>query len=146
MSKILSMRCLISVVIVFSMSDIRQKRKRINAIFLTYCVINFAMTNNFVPADKTHVQREKSKARKLRHSQWWRQQIGSGTCYYCHEKFKQEGLTMDHIVPIIRGGTSAKSNIVVSCKACNSKKKYFTPVELTLQAMSAKKPTNSFES
>jgi 5-methylcytosine-specific restriction protein A len=31
---------------------------------------------------------------------------------------------MDHLIPIIRGGHSDRSNVVVSCKACNSKKGY----------------------
>ncbi|OFZ14880.1 MAG: HNH endonuclease [Bdellovibrionales bacterium RBG_16_40_8] len=104
------------------------------------------MNNYFISADDIHVQREKMKARELRASQWWSQQIGPGTCHYCHEKFARKELTMDHIVPIIRGGKSTKSNIVVSCKACNSKKKYFTPVELTMQAINAKRSINSFES
>lgn len=38
-------------------------------------------------------------------------------------------LTMDHLVPIIRGGKSVKSNIVTACKECNNKKKYLLPIE-----------------
>ena len=34
------------------------------------------------------------------------------------------GLTMDHVVPIVRGGRSTKGNVVPSCKDCNSKKKH----------------------
>jgi 5-methylcytosine-specific restriction endonuclease McrA len=36
---------------------------------------------------------------------------------------------MDHIVPIVRGGKSSKSNVVPCCKACNTKKKYLLPSE-----------------
>ncbi len=36
---------------------------------------------------------------------------------------------MEHIVPIIRGGKSAKGNIVPACKECNSKKKHMVPLE-----------------
>jgi len=36
---------------------------------------------------------------------------------------------MDHIVPLIRGGKSVKSNIVTACKACNSQKKHLLPIE-----------------
>ena len=33
-------------------------------------------------------------------------------------------MTMDHIVPIIRGGKSTKGNVVPACKECNTKKKH----------------------
>jgi 5-methylcytosine-specific restriction endonuclease McrA len=38
-------------------------------------------------------------------------------------------LSMDHIVPIIRGGKTTKGNVVPVCKECNNKKKYLLPVE-----------------
>jgi hypothetical protein len=38
-------------------------------------------------------------------------------------------LTMDHIVPVVRGGRSTKGNVVPCCKECNSRKKYLLPVE-----------------
>jgi 5-methylcytosine-specific restriction endonuclease McrA len=36
---------------------------------------------------------------------------------------------MDHIVPIIRGGKSARGNVAPACKECNSRKKHMVPVE-----------------
>ena len=36
---------------------------------------------------------------------------------------------MDHLVPIVRGGKSTKGNLVPSCKACNSERKYRLPFE-----------------
>lgn len=42
-------------------------------------------------------------------------------CAYCGKKSK--GLTVDHIVPLIRGGTNTIDNIVPACGACNSSKK-----------------------
>ncbi|MBW2143871.1 MAG: HNH endonuclease, partial [Deltaproteobacteria bacterium] len=41
----------------------------------------------------------------------------------------REQLTMDHVVPLSRGGKSRKGNIVAACKECNTKKKYLLPVE-----------------
>ena len=38
-------------------------------------------------------------------------------------------LTMDHLVPIVRGGKTTKGNLVPSCKNCNSEKKYHLPLE-----------------
>ncbi len=84
-------------------------------------------------ADEEIFRIEKSKARKLRKSQWWTQKIQEGICHYCGGKFKPEEMTMDHIVPISRGGKSARNNIVAACKTCNSKKKYYTPAEIILR-------------
>jgi 5-methylcytosine-specific restriction enzyme A len=75
------------------------------------------------------IQREKEKARALRKSQWWRRKLAKGECHYCRGKFAPEDLTMDHIVPIARGGWSVRGNLAPACKACNSKKKYLLPIE-----------------
>jgi 5-methylcytosine-specific restriction protein A len=76
---------------------------------------------------------EKSKARKLRQSQWWQQKVESGICHYCGGNFAANVLTMDHIVPISRGGKSTRGNLVPACKNCNSNKKYYTPAEIILK-------------
>ncbi len=94
------------------------------------------MLNGF--ADAEHIKRERAKAKELRGSQWWRQQIGNGACYHCGLKFAKELLTMDHLVPVARGGKSTKNNCVVSCKACNSKKGHKLGVELTLEEMASR--------
>jgi 5-methylcytosine-specific restriction endonuclease McrA len=85
-----------------------------------------------VANDPEHVAREKCKAKQLRKTQWWRRQIARGTCYYCGNTFPPEELTMDHVVPISRGGRSVKGNVVPCCKECNNKKKYYTPADLIL--------------
>lgn len=82
-------------------------------------------------APEAHKKKQRQKARELRATQWWKRLINEGICYYCGEKFAKEVLTMDHKVPIARGGMSTKTNIVVSCKECNTKKKHFTPAEMT---------------
>ena len=82
--------------------------------------------------DSERFRREKAKGRKLRQSQWWQERIVKGICHYCGGKFDPANLTMDHIVPIARGGKSAKGNVVPSCKQCNTNKKYYTPAEIIL--------------
>ena len=66
-----------------------------------------------------HIKRERAKARELRTSQWWKQQVGPGVCHHCRNKFLKNRLTMDHLIPVARGGKSSKSNVVPSCKPCN---------------------------
>ncbi len=81
------------------------------------------------------IARERAKARELRTGQWWKNQLARGICHYCGKKFSPDELTMDHIVPVARGGKSTKSNVVPCCKECNNRKKYYTPVELILQEL-----------
>lgn len=78
---------------------------------------------------ESHVKREKQKARQLRHSPWWKKKVATGVCYYCGKKFKPSELTMDHVIPLSRGGYSEKINIVPCCKQCNTKKNSLLPVE-----------------
>lgn len=83
----------------------------------------------FITADEQHIKREKAKAREIRSSQWWKRKRSTGACYYCCRKFRPSDLTMDHLVPITRGGKSVQGNLVPSCKECNTKKKYLLPME-----------------
>jgi len=79
--------------------------------------------------DPAQIARERAKARELRRTNWWQAQIQKGVCHYCGKKFPPSELTMDHIVPLSRGGRSTKGNIVPCCKACNNDKKYTMPVD-----------------
>jgi 5-methylcytosine-specific restriction enzyme A len=69
------------------------------------------------------IKRERAKARELRQSQWWKRRRAKGICHYCGNRFAPNELTMDHLVPLIRGGRSTKGNLVPACKPCNTKKK-----------------------
>lgn len=83
----------------------------------------------FAGADARHIQREKEKARKLRESAWWKRKRSDGICHYCRRRFKPADLTMDHVIPLARGGESTKENIVPCCRDCNAKKRYLMPAE-----------------
>jgi len=79
--------------------------------------------------DARQIAAEKRKARDLRHSQWWKRRCAKGVCYYCGAQTPPKALTMDHVVPIARGGKSTKGNIVPACKTCNNRKKQLLPME-----------------
>lgn len=79
--------------------------------------------------DEEVIKKERSKARLLRNSQWWKRRKNRGLCHYCEAQFLPAELTMDHIVPISRGGKSNKGNTVPACKTCNNQKKYLLPIE-----------------
>jgi len=87
-----------------------------------------------VQADPAHVRREREKARQLRATAWWRRRLQRGLCAYCGGTFQPRDLTMDHVVPVARGGRSVKGNVVASCKPCNDRKKLLTPAEQLLFA------------
>lgn len=85
--------------------------------------------------DLQHVKIERAKARALRNTDWWRNLLAKGECHYCHKKFAPSELTMDHVIPVARGGKSTRGNCVPCCKACNSEKKAYTPAEQILQKL-----------
>ncbi len=96
--------------------------------------------------DAAHVAKEKAKAQKLKKSHWWKNKIALGICHYCQGQFDPTELTMDHIVPLSRGGKSTKGNIVPCCKKCNSDKKYLTPVEIKLRELAQARKDEKEES
>ena len=63
------------------------------------------------------------------------------SCAYCNST---EDLTIDHMIPLSRGGSQWASNLVPACRSCNSTKGDKTPIEFAdytfkqLQAMLGK--------
>ena len=84
---------------------------------------NFGVDDDFIRA-------ERQKARALRKTRWWQQRKASGICHYCGQHVGIKNLTMDHIIPLSRGGRSSKGNLVPCCKECNTRKKSNLPPEL----------------
>lgn len=50
-------------------------------------------------------------------------------CQYCGLQFPMSELSLDHVVPRSRGGTTSWENIVCACVACNVRKGGRTPQE-----------------
>ena len=75
------------------------------------------------------LKRERHRARELRESQWWKRRLAKGICHYCNRLTPPKELTMDHIIPVSRGGKSTKGNVVPCCKECNNTKKQLLPME-----------------
>ena len=91
------------------------------------------MKDFFVSAGSDHIKKEREKARELKKTRWWSEKIKQGICHHCEQSFSPKELTMDHQVPLARGGKTGKNNVVASCKSCNTKKSYKTLVELKLK-------------
>lgn len=95
--------------------------------------------------DPARLKREREKARKLRKTRWWLDQLNRGVCHYCQRRFKASELTMDHVVPLARGGTSTQGNIVAACRECNRDKRLETPAERLLRDLREMKRSDEGE-
>jgi len=87
------------------------------------------VTEFYAPIDPDELRRERAKARLLRQSAWWKRRLASGICHYCGRHVGAGSLTMDHVVPLGRGGKSIRGNVVPACKECNTRKQGLVPVE-----------------
>ena len=87
------------------------------------------MSEFYAPVDPDNLKRERARARELRASQWWKRRIADRVCYYCRGQVAKGTLSMDHLVPLGRGGRSIRGNVVPACKDCNSRKQSLLPVE-----------------
>jgi 5-methylcytosine-specific restriction endonuclease McrA len=72
--------------------------------------------------DDDTLRLEKARARALRQTAWWRRRVAPGLCHYCRRAVGAKALTLDHVVPLVRGGRSIRANMVPACKDCNTKK------------------------
>jgi 5-methylcytosine-specific restriction endonuclease McrA len=50
-------------------------------------------------------------------------------CVYCATHLDPEYATLDHVLPVSRGGTQAPGNLVIACRACNQLKGDLLPLE-----------------
>src|SRR5262245_23744624 len=87
------------------------------------------MSEPYLPIEPEVLRRERARARELRQSAWWKRRIAAGVCAYCRRSVGHRRLTMDHVLPLGRGGRSTRGNVVPACKDCNTRKQSLVPVE-----------------
>lgn len=46
----------------------------------------------------------------------------NSTCYLCGRQLAQQEVTIDHVIPLVRGGSHTADNLRVACRPCNSRK------------------------
>ena len=51
-------------------------------------------------------------------------------CFYCEKKMSSKNKTIDHIIPIKKGGSNCVDNLVICHKKCNRVKGKYTIPEL----------------
>jgi hypothetical protein len=59
-------------------------------------------------------------------------------CWYCNCLLTKKTLTVDHVIPVSRGGVDRPRNLVAACKWCNTSKSNKTIPEWRLRNVLAK--------
>ncbi|MFH1744172.1 MAG: HNH endonuclease [bacterium] len=59
----------------------------------------------------------------------------SHRCQYCGTKKPADHLTIDHLIPISRGGGDDWTNVVAACKSCNHRKGNYLPEEAGMRLL-----------
>lgn len=75
------------------------------------------------------------KNKEIKDRNWWRnwsenrmdivkfKKESEKVCHYCNKQLTtKDEVTVDHVIPVSKGGENAKDNFVISCKACNREK------------------------
>lgn len=53
----------------------------------------------------------------------------NGHCYFCAQTVRREDWTLEHLLPLVLGGTNAAENLKGTCSACNNAKGAMTEEE-----------------
>lgn len=85
---------------------------------LNYYYSHFSKKYNLYKADAYKVTLEDIK--KL---------YGATQCFYCSKELTEDEKTVDHKLPVSKGGTNEMTNLVICCQTCNSKKRDQTAEE-----------------
>jgi 5-methylcytosine-specific restriction endonuclease McrA len=51
------------------------------------------------------------------------------TCVYCTAVLSEDSFVLDHLLPVARGGTNKKHNLVAACESCNGRRSESEPVQ-----------------
>ena len=61
-----------------------------------------------------------AKKNRERRARCWSAQ--GGRCFWCRAFVEREQATLEHLVPLSRGGTNEPSNLAMACLTCNQKR------------------------
>lgn len=71
-------------------------------------------------APATHkVPRDKNQGRYRKYKAWRIKRPGGSVCRWCGRALTIETATLEHVVPLDRGGLDCESNWDVACESCN---------------------------
>lgn len=85
---------------------------------------NYRQTHPDAPRRWNELRRDRLQAAPGHHTradELAQRQRQRNRCYYCGARLGQDW-TIDHVIPISRGGSDDPSNLVAACPACNLRK------------------------
>lgn len=94
--------------------------------------IKYLRNLNKVNEDKVE-DTPSNKSKRIKFSKEMRKEVyrkSEGKCLLCGKFVDYDDFTVDHIVPLAKGGTNDVSNLQCACKRCNSIKQDILPDEL----------------
>ena len=50
-------------------------------------------------------------------------------CVYCTAALSEDTFVLDHLLPVARGGTNRKHNLVAACELCNQRRSELEPIQ-----------------
>ena len=53
----------------------------------------------------------------------------SNACVYCTAALSEDNFVLDHLVPVAKGGTNRKHNVVATCEVCNRRRSDSEPIQ-----------------
>jgi len=59
---------------------------------------------------------------KRRGGAMWLTELEDKWCPICHTRLWSNNTSLDHIIPISKGGNNSKLNLILMCKDCNYKR------------------------
>lgn len=111
-----------------ALSDVRRERRRASQ--RAWRAANRERHRELIRAWKRR-NPEKVKARRVASRQskiTFLMKEQRGKCAYCRSKLGS-GFHVDHIMPLARGGSNARSNLQLTCEPCNLAKRDMHPVD-----------------
>lgn len=97
----------------------KEKYRKNNPEKTRQAISNWQKNNPEAVANKSHKRRAKIKNGSCHVDKKELQKLYGSSCLYCGST---ESITIDHIVPISRGGIHAIGNLAPACAFCNSSK------------------------
>lgn len=92
---------------------------------VTFHIPSVARIKTYVPMNKKGVKFSRENVLSRDHYQ----------CQYCGHRFPRRELNYDHVIPRTQGGKTVWTNIVASCKPCNSRKGGRTPEQARMRLL-----------
>ncbi len=102
----------------FSMTGGLQEHSGVRSEFITSSIVMIRGRHR-IPLGHSHVGLTKHRLfARDRH-----------VCAYCGDHYPESELTVEHIVPVSRGGQHTWTNVVTACRSCNTRKGNRRPEE-----------------